>query len=128
MTVTLEHAPGTTLAPADEAPRARRGLAVVLGALALGFGAWAAVSAGDADPADPGIQAVRVALVVAWALTGLLVAFRRPAEPLGLLVSGAAAVAGLATASAAALLDGSGGTALELARALSVALLPAAAM
>jgi signal transduction histidine kinase len=92
-------------------------------ALALATGLLAAGATGT----ETVTQSVRIALVVAWALAGAVVAIRRPDQSFGLLVLAGATVGGIAAASDAALLERSG-AGLELVRALAVAAIPAVAL
>jgi signal transduction histidine kinase len=88
MTTTLEH--GQLRGQAHKVEAAwQRPLTWSISAAAVLVALWALVaSAGDSAG-----DIVRDALIVAWALAGIVLVIRRPAEPLGLLVSLAAAVA-----------------------------------
>ncbi len=105
----VEWHPGASLAPA----------ALILLAAGLALA--------GRDGLTPG-EVVRVALVVAWAVAGAVLATRRPLRALGLVVLGgvaAAAVACLATAVVEAGWRGAPVVVAFVVRALSVALLPA---
>ena len=113
----------------------RASLLAVPGALvAIGLGAAGVLVAGSEGAVATHVE--RAALVVAWAVAGMLVMRRRPGERLGPLVLGAAALGGVAVLAAgivAAAEEGGdvGGSALAMARLalpLTVGLLPAAAM
>jgi signal transduction histidine kinase len=95
--------------------------------LALGLAVWTGFLAADATNAADVVQGLRIGLVAAWAIAGVVLALRWPDERFGLLVVAAATVGGIAAASDAALLDRSG-SGLELVRALAVAALPAMAL
>jgi signal transduction histidine kinase len=115
-------------APSSPAvPGSRRTTAVTLAVLALGLAVWTGFLAADATNAADVVQGLRIGLVAAWAIAGVVLALRWPDERFGLLVVAAATVGGIAAASDAALLDRSG-SGLELVRALAVAALPAMAL
>jgi signal transduction histidine kinase len=92
-------------------------------ALALATGVLAA----GATDAEPVTQGLRIGLLVAWVLAGLVVALRRPASTLGPLLLAGATVGGIAAATDAALLERSN-TGIELVRALAIAAIPAVAL
>jgi signal transduction histidine kinase len=72
-------------------------------------------------------DALRATLVVAWVGAGVVLALRRPQQPLGLVVLAASAVAGVGLLARGSLATGSSDVAF-LARALARALLPAFAL
>jgi signal transduction histidine kinase len=128
-------APDARLRPATAAERAGaipRWLVLALaGAVLAGCGWAAALVAGapDVTAADRRLEALRIALVGAWALAGAAVGLRRPREPLCLVMLAGAAVGSIAVVADSAVLAGDGGTALaETARGVAVAALPALAL
>ncbi len=118
--------------------RHRRGclnpVAVAAAVTGAGLALWGATMARHG--ADQAPEVVRVALVLAWAAVGLTVTIRRPAERLGPLVLVGTVVGGLAALAGAALQGHGGGVhlsdtvvaAAQLARPLTVSLLPVVAM
>ena len=127
MTATIERPATTTSPPAGERATPGRGLPFALAIAAAAVGAWAVAAVGGADGFDDAAQVVRLALVGAWFAAGVMLAARRPAEPLGTIVLLGTALGAAAVASAAALLD-SDSAALEAVRAFAVAALPAVGM
>ena len=128
----LETAVGTPTDPADGAPASaeRRRPALSLAA-ALGVAAVALAGVAVADSDAVVTQLERAAVVVAWAVAGLTVARRRPAERLGPVVLGGSALGALAVLAAGVISSAPGGlaeSAARLALPLAVALLPAAAL
>jgi len=127
MTATIERPATTTSPPAGERAAPGRAPVAALALAAAAMAAWAVAAVGGADGFGDADQVVRLALVGAWLVAGLLLAARRPAEPLGAIVLLGTALGAAAVASAAALLDTDSG-ALEAVRAFSVAALPAVGM
>ncbi len=74
------------------------------------------------------LTAIRAGLVVVWAIVGTALAVKRPDQPLGAVILSGALVAGTAVAASAVVSSDDGGGGAEVARALAVALLPAAAL
>ena len=74
------------------------------------------------------LTAIRAGLVVVWAIVGTALAVKRPDQPLGAVTLSGALVGGTAVAASAVVSSGDGGGGAEVARALAVALLPAAAL
>jgi signal transduction histidine kinase len=100
---------------------------IALALPSLGLALATGLLAAGAPDVEPVTQSLRIGLIIAWTLAGVVLAVRRPAGGFGLLVLAGAAVGGVAAASDAALLDG-GGAVLELVRALAVAAIPAIAL
>lgn len=122
-------------APHPSEARDPAALLALPGALvAIGLAVAGAVVAGAEGPVTTHVE--RAAVVVAWAVAGVVVTRRRPGERLGPLVLGAALVGGVAVLAAGvvAASDEGGdvaGSALAVARLalpLAVGVLPAAAM
>jgi signal transduction histidine kinase len=107
---------------------------LALAAAAIGLVVWALVIIGGHG--DVGPDVVRAILVVAWAVAAALLAVRRPGEPMGRLIGMGALAGALAEIGEAALLAHQRGMALSttgvsvahLARALGLALIPAAVL
>jgi signal transduction histidine kinase len=78
---------GKTVTPPTVAPS----LAKLVSLVAIGLAGWALVARSGSEATAAGV--LRPALALAWALAGLSLATRSPSEPLGALVSGAAAAA-----------------------------------
>jgi signal transduction histidine kinase len=97
---------------------------IALAVLALALAVATGFLVADAMDAESVTQGLRIGLVAAWAIAGMVVTFRRPDEQFGVLIAAGAAVGGVAAVTDAALLDRPG-TGLELARGLAVAALPA---
>jgi signal transduction histidine kinase len=127
MTATIERPATATSPPAGGQTFAARGLPAALALAAAALGVWAVAAVGGADGFDDGVQVVRLALVGAWFVAGLLLAVRRPGEPIGALLLLGTALGAAGVASAAALLESDSG-ALELLRAFSVSAMPAVGM
>ncbi|HEX2701171.1 MAG TPA: histidine kinase [Acidimicrobiales bacterium] len=101
----------------------------LLAALVSGLAVAGVVLARGNGSLDPHVE--RAALVVAWAVAGVVVSVRRPGERLGHLVLGAAMVGAVAALAAGAIASSPDGGVEDLARLalpLSVGLLPAASM
>ncbi|MGH8986852.1 MAG: hypothetical protein ACRDY6_23725, partial [Acidimicrobiia bacterium] len=86
MTATIERPATATSPPAGGQTSSGRGLSYALVLAAAALGVWAVAAVAGADGFDDGAQVVRLALVGAWFAAGLLLAVRRPAEPIGALV------------------------------------------
>jgi signal transduction histidine kinase len=128
MTATIEHpTPSATTPPVGDRVVPGRGVAIALALVAAALSGWAIAAVAGADGFDDAEQVMRLVIVVAWFGAGLLLAVRRPAEPVGPILLLGTALAAAAVASAAALLD-TESSALEAVRAISVGLFPAAAM
>jgi signal transduction histidine kinase len=129
VTTTIE-APTTTAAGAVLAPpSSRRRVAALSLAVAVAVACgWAATLLAGEDGDWARLQAIRIGLVAVWGLVAVALAFRRPQEPLGLVVLAGTLVGAAAVATEAAVVAGRGGTAAELTRALAVGLLPAIAL
>ena len=127
MTATIERPATTTSPPAGERTSPARGVPFALTVAAAALGVWAVAAVGGAEAFDDADQVVRLLLVGAWFAAGVMLAVRRPAEPLGAIVLLGTALGAAAVASAAALLDTDSG-ALEAVRAFSIAALPAVGM
>src|SRR5690349_5405308 len=130
MTVTTTENPvAALLADHHVEPVRGRGLAAlpvvaIAGFLAVDLWEWA-----GRDGAFDGVtQGLRLGLLLVWAVAGLVLTARRPAERLGLLVLVGTALGAGAAAADAILLDGSTSTVVGLAEGLAVALLPAVAL
>ena len=128
MTTTIE-APVTTRASSAALTSSSPGRRVAMLLLAVAIVAacgWAVTSLADAHDGDGArLHAIRIGLVAVWGLVGVALGFRRPQEPLGLVVLAGTLVGAAAVAAAGALLAKTGGTAAELVRALAVGALPA---
>src|SRR5919204_1604887 len=81
----------TTTRKSDAARSVTPSLSKVLAVVAIGLAGWALAARIGGGAAAAGI--LRSALSLTWALAGLVLALRRPSEPLGALVSATAAVA-----------------------------------
>lgn len=92
---------------------------------AIAMAVWATV--GASDHSEPWRHILRAVLIVVWAVSGAALVRRRPDEYLGRLVTGGAVVASMGAVAAALLGDGEESTLLYGVRAMSLALLPAAA-
>jgi diguanylate cyclase (GGDEF)-like protein len=86
---------------------------------------WATLNA--SDHSDLWRHVLRAVLIVVWAVSGAALVRRRPDEYLGRLVAGGAVIAAMGVVAAALLGDGEESTLLYGVRAMSLALLPAAA-
>jgi signal transduction histidine kinase len=92
MATTIERAPvssGETAVPSKVRPSVFKLASIV----AVGLAGWAVTARTGGDASAAGI--LRPALALAWALASLVLVVRRPSEPLGAIVSAAAAVASL---------------------------------
>jgi len=90
MATTIERAP---VSPGKAATRRRVGPSVYTSAAVsvVALAAWAVVDRAGAGATAAGV--LRPALALVWALAGLILLIRRPAEPLGAIASAAGAVA-----------------------------------
>ena len=125
MTTTAERIQLTDLKPAE--PMGARRVIGVLGAVAAaGLGGWSlTLFSGSPDAGDY----VRVSLVVLWALCGASLVWRRPREPMGLLLVALAAAGGIWALGGGLLADTASGSGVrdlaDVLRALGIALIPA---
>jgi signal transduction histidine kinase len=90
MATTIERSPvskGKTVIPSKVGPSVFKLASIA----AIGLAGWAVTARTGGDASAAGI--LRPALALAWALAGLVLVVRRPSEPLGAIVSGAALVA-----------------------------------
>jgi len=128
MTATAERIQVADLRPAEPAG-ARRPLGLLGAILAIGLAAWSlTLVSGSPTVGDY----VRMSVIALWALCGLSLVWRRPREPMGMLIL-AFAVAGALWALGTGLrLDASAGSGVHdlgsVLRALGVALLPSVGM
>jgi signal transduction histidine kinase len=131
MTVTTADHPVAAVAAEHEAqPHRGRGLAVLLVvaiAALIAVDVWKWAGGGD-EVFDPVTQGIRVGLLAAWGLAGVVLTSRRPSERLGFLVLAGTALGAAAAATDAAILDGNDSVLVELVCGLSVGVLPAVAL
>src|SRR5438874_371893 len=128
MTATAERIQVADLKPAEPAG-ARRPLGLLAAVAAIALAGWSlTLVSGSPTVGDY----VRVSVIALWALCGLSLVWRRPREPMGLLIlafAGAGALWALGAALRADVTAGSGTRDLgSVLRALGVALLPAIGM
>src|SRR5437879_8104317 len=128
MTATAERIQVADLKPAEPAG-ARRPLGLLAAVAAIALAAWSlTLVSGSPTVGDY----VRMSVIALWALCGLSLVWRRPREPMGMLIlafAGAGALWALGAGLRADLSAGSGAHDLgSVVQALGVALLPAIGM
>lgn len=124
MTATVQPIPTTTL-PTPGLPARLRVVTVPIALAAVAAAWWSVAVSHGFDEVVPTLSLV---LVVAWSTAGVVLAARRPDEPMGTILLAATTVAGVALAADATLSDDPGRTGLELARGFALGLLPAVAL
>jgi len=128
MTTTAERIQLTDLKPA-EPTGARRPLGLLGALAAIGLAGWSlALVTGSPTAGDY----VRVSVIALWAVCGLSLVWRRPREPMGMLILAFAGVGALWALGAGLRADASAGSAVKdlgsVLRALGLGLLPAIGM
>jgi len=128
MTTTAERIQIADLKPAEPAG-ARRPLGLLAALAAIALAAWSLTLVSGSPSAG---DYVRVSVIALWALCGLSLVWRRPREPMGLLIIGFAGAGALWALGAGLRADLSAGPSVHdlgsVLRALGVALLPAVGM
>src|SRR5712671_4304759 len=128
MTATAERIQVADLKPAEHAG-ARRPLGLLSALVSMGLAGWSLTLVPGSPTAG---DYVRVSVVALWALCGLSLIWRRPREPMGMLILAFATSGALWSLGAALRADASAGSgARDLGsalQALGVALLPAIGM
>ena len=128
MTTTAERIQVADLKPAEPAG-ARRPLGLLAALAAIALAAWSLILVSGSPAAG---DYVRVSVIALWAVCGLSLVWRRPREPMGMLIlafAGAGAVWALGAGLRADASAGSGAKDLgSVLRALGIGILPAVGM